>query len=363
MHKEPLIRVAKRDGMPLYQNILIRAVAIVLAMLLVVLFVHFTAGISAGTTISYMWEGVFGNSIYLRDTVFYTAKLLCIAVALAPAFKMRFWNCGAEGQVLAGGLATAVVMVYCGNLPAPLLYLVMFISALALAAIWGILPAVFKAKMGVNETLFTLMMNYVAIKLVDFFYNKWKGSASSLGKLNKGTKAGYLPDLFGSENSWLLLAVVILTIAVYFYLSKTKHGYEIAVVGESQRTAEYAGINVKTVTIRTMMISGIVCGICGFMTVAGHDHSISSSTTAGGYGFTAIIVAWLAKFNTGFMVLISLFVIFLERGTSHIADKCSGFDASASKIVIGLVLFFVIGSEFFINYKINLRSKHDKEVA
>ncbi|MDY5101943.1 MAG: ABC transporter permease [Agathobacter sp.] len=363
MHKEPLIRVAKRDGMPLYQNILIRAVAIVLAMLLVVLFVHFTAGISAGTTISYMWEGVFGNSIYLRDTVFYTAKLLCIAVALAPAFKMRFWNCGAEGQVLAGGLATAVVMVYCGNLPAPLLYLVMFISALALAAIWGILPAVFKAKMGVNETLFTLMMNYVAIKLVDFFYNKWKGSASSLGKLNKGTKAGYLPDLFGSENFWLLLAVVILTIAVYFYLSKTKHGYEIAVVGESQRTAEYAGINVKTVTIRTMMISGIICGICGFMTVAGHDHSISSSTTAGGYGFTAIIVAWLAKFNTGFMVLISLFVIFLERGTSHIADKCSGFDASASKIVIGLVLFFVIGSEFFINYKINLRSKHDKEVA
>ena len=363
MHKEPLIRVAKRDGMPLYQNILIRAVAIVLAMLLVVLFVHFTAGISAGTTISYMWEGVFGNSIYLRDTVFYTAKLLCIAVALAPAFKMRFWNCGAEGQVLAGGLATAVVMVYCGNLPAPLLYLVMFISALALAAIWGILPAVFKAKMGVNETLFTLMMNYVAIKLVDFFYNKWKGSASSLGKLNKGTKAGYLPDLFGSENSWLLLAVVILTIAVYFYLSKTKHGYEIAVVGESQRTAEYAGINVKTVTIRTMMISGIICGICGFMTVAGHDHSISSSTTAGGYGFTAIIVAWLAKFNTGVMVLISLFVIFLERGTSHIADKCSGFDASASKIVIGLVLFFVIGSEFFINYKINLRSKHDKEVA
>ena len=363
MHKEPLIRVAKRDGMPLYQNILIRAVAIVLAMLLVVLFVHFTAGISAGTTISYMCEGVFGNSIYLRDTVFYTAKLLCIAVALAPAFKMRFWNCGAEGQVLAGGLATAVVMVYCGNLPAPLLYLVMFISALALAAIWGILPAVFKAKMGVNETLFTLMMNYVAIKLVDFFYNKWKGSASSLGKLNKGTKAGYLPDLFGSENSWLLLAVVILTIAVYFYLSKTKHGYEIAVVGESQRTAEYAGINVKTVTIRTMMISGIICGICGFMTVAGHDHSISSSTTAGGYGFTAIIVAWLAKFNTGFMVLISLFVIFLERGTSHIADKCSGFDASASKIVIGLVLFFVIGSEFFINYKINLRSKHDKEVA
>lgn len=365
MHKEPAIRVTRRDGMPLYQNILIRAAAIVLAMIIVVLFVHFTAGLGAGTALSYMWEGVFGNSIYMRDTVFYAAKLLCIAVALAPAFKMRFWNCGAEGQVLSGGLATAIVMVYCGNLPAPLLYVLMLLAAMVLAVVWGVLPAVFKAKLGVNETLFTLMMNYVAIKLVDYFYNRWKGSASSLGKLNKGTKAGYLPDLFGSENSWLLLAVILLTVFVYLYLAKTKQGYEISVVGESERTAEYAGINVKTVIIRTMAISGAICGICGFMTVAGHDHSISSTTTAGGYGFTAIIVAWLAKFNTGLMVVISLFVIFLERGTSHIADKCSGsgFDASASKIVIGLVLFFVIGSEFFVNYKLNLRKKHKKEVA
>lgn len=112
-----------------------------------------------------------------------------------------------------------------------------------------------------------------------------------------------------------------------------------------------------------MLISGAVCGICGFLTVSGQDHSIASDSTAGGYGFTAIIVAWLAKFNTGLMVVISVFVIFLERGTSHVADKCSGFDASASKIVIGLVLFFVIGSEFFVNYKLNFRGKHDKEVA
>ena len=145
MNREPLIRVTKRDGMPLYKNILIRACSIVMAMLLVVFFVHLTAKISAGETLSYMWEGVFGNSIYMRDTVFYAAKLLCIAVALAPAFKMRFWNCGAEGQVLAGGLATAIVMVYCGNVPAPLLYLIMVISAIALAAVWAILPAIFKA--------------------------------------------------------------------------------------------------------------------------------------------------------------------------------------------------------------------------
>lgn len=363
MNREPWIRMSKKDHTPLYQNIIIRLAAIVIAMLLVVLFVDATAKIHPGQTIAYMWEGAFGNSIYLKDTLFYGAKLLCIAVALAPAFKMRFWNCGAEGQVLAGGLATAIVMVYCGNLPAPLLYLLMFVAAVVLAAVWGLFPAFFKARMGVNETLFTLMMNYVAIQLVDFFYNKWKGDASSLGKLNKGSKAGYLPKLLGSDDMWLVLAVILLTVAVYLYLARTKQGYEIAVVGESENTARYAGIEVGKVMIRTMLISGTVCGVCGFMTVAGHDHSISSATTAGGYGFTAIIVAWLAKFNTGRMALITLLIIFLERGTSHVADKCSGFDASACQIVIGIVLFFVIGSEFFTNYKLNFRRKNGKEAC
>lgn len=363
MNREPLIHVTQRTDMAMWKRVLIRAAAIILAMLVVVLFVRTTAGIGAMKTWSYMWEGAFGNSIYLKDTVFYAAKLLCIAVALAPAFKMRFWNIGAEGQVLAGGVATAIVMVYCGNLPAPLLFLIMFVSAVVLAAVWGLIPAIFKAKLGVNETLFTLMMNYVAIQFVNFFYNKWKGNASSLGKINKGTKAGYLPELFHYSDSWMIIAVVLLTVLVFLYLSKTKHGYEIAVVGESENTALYAGIDVKKVFIRTMLISGAICGICGFMTVAGHDHSVSSSTTAGGYGFTAIIVAWLAKFNTAVMVVISLFLIFLERGTDHVADKCPGFDNNASKIVIGIMLFFVIGSEFFIHYKLNFRRKNQKEVA
>lgn len=363
MHKKTFIHVAKRETAPLSLQVAARAAALAIALLCVMLFVRLTAEIGGGTMLFYMWEGAFGNSIYLRDTVFYTAKLLCIAVALAPAFKMRFWNCGAEGQVLAGGLATAIAMVYGGSLPAPVLYLLMFVSAVLFAAVFAVLPAFFKAHMGVNETLFTLMMNYVAIKLVDYFYNQWKGQASALGKLNKASRAGYLPELFGSENSWLLLAVLILTVVVYFYLSRTKQGYEIAVVGESERTAEYAGINVRRVIVRTMAISGAICGLCGFMTVAGHDHSIASATTAGGFGFTAIIVAWLGKFNTGYMVLISLFVIFLERGTAHIADKCSGFDASASKIVIGIMLLFLIGSEFFVNYRIKNGGRKHKEVA
>jgi len=187
---------------------------------------------------------------------------------------------------------------------------------------------------------------------VNYFYNKWRGAASALGKLNKGTKAGYLPALFGNKESLMILVVGILTILMYLYLNKTKQGYEIAVVGESVNTAKYAGMDVKKVVVRTMLISGAVCGVCGFMTVAGQDHSISSAS-AGGYGFTSIIVAWLAKFNTLVMVLISLFVVFLEKGTNHITDAYAGFDDSASRIVIGIMLFFVIGCEFFINYRLS----------
>ena len=359
MNREPLIRVTKRDGMPLYKNILIRACSIVMAMLLVVFFVHLTAKISAGETLSYMWEGVFGNSIYMRDTVFYAAKLLCIAVALAPAFKMRFWNCGAEGQVLAGGLATAIVMVYCGNVPAPLLYLIMVISAIALAAVWAILPAIFKAKMGVNETLFTLMMNYVATSIVACMTNILRGKASSLGKLNMSTQVGWFPQFLGQRYNINILIVVILMFVMFFYLKYSKQGYEITVVGESENTARYAGINVKWVTIRTMIISGAICGLVGFLIVAGRDQTIST-TSAGGNGFTAIIVAWLAKFNTFYMALISFLLIFLSKGAAEIASAYSLNDYAAS-IIEGVILFFILGSEFFINYKMIFRGSK-KEV-
>lgn len=356
--KEPLIRLSKKDNVSSLKAWGYRGIGLILGLIFVAVFMWLVIRMNPIDMYATMIEGAFGNSIYLSSTIIYSVKLLCISVALAPAFMMRFWNIGAEGQVLAGGLATAIVMVYLGtSLPAPLLFTVMFLAALAAGAVAGLIPAIFKAKFGTNETLFTLMMNYVVIKLVDFFYNKWMGQASSLGKLNRATKAGYLPQIFG--NSWALNAIIVLTLTVlmFIYLKKTKQGYEIAVVGESVNTARYAGINVNKVIIRTMLISGAVCGLSGFLTVAGQDHSISSSTTAGGYGFTAIIVAWLAKFNTLQMILISLFIVVLERGTNLISNSYDAFDSSASKIVIGIVLFFVIGAEFFVNYKINFRRK------
>ena len=343
--KEPFVRIIKRDGASIGNKVLIRALAIVLALVVDAIFIFAVTGLNPISVYGVMFNGTFMTSIRfswaLRDLV----TLLCIGIALAPAFKMKFWNIGAEGQVLAGGLATALVM---------------FLASIIAGGIWGLIPAVFKAYWNTNETLFTLMMNYVATSIVACMTNIMRGKASSLGKLNMSTQAGWFPQFFGQRYNINILVVFILMIVMYFYLKYSKQGYEITVVGESENTARYAGINVKRVTIRTMLISGAICGLAGFLVVAGRDQTISTSS-AGGQGFTAIIVAWLAKFNTFYMALISFLLVFLSRGAAEIASAYSLNDYAAS-IIEGVILFFILGSEFFINYKMVFRGSKQKEV-
>lgn len=353
--KEPLFRIVKRDGASMGSKILIRALAILLALVLDALFIFFVTGLNPFSVYVVMFKGTFGTGIRFSWAMRDLVSLLCIGIALAPAFKMKFWNIGAEGQVLIGGLMTALVMVYCGNkLPTPLLFLTMLVVSVAAGAVWGLIPAFFKAKWKTNETLFTLMMNYVATSFVACAVNIMRGKASSLGKLNMGTQAGWFPQLFGQRYNINILVVVVLTFAMFFYLKYTKQGYEISVVGESENTARYAGINVGKVIMRTMAISGAICGLCGFLIVAGRDQTISVQT-AGGNGFTAIIVAWLAKFNTFYMALISFLLIFLQKGAGEIASAY-GLNDYAASIITGIILFCILGSEFFINYRMIFRS-------
>ena len=203
------------------------------------------------------------------------------------------------------------------------------------------------------------MMNYVATSIVACMTNIMRGSASSLGTLNKATKAGWFPIFMGQRYNINIIVVVVLTFAMYAYLKYSKQGYEISVVGESENTARYAGINVRRVMVRTMLISGAICGLCGFLIVAGRDQTISTSS-AGGRGFTAIIVAWLAKFNTFTMALIAFLLVFLERGASEIASAYS-LNQYAADIITGVILFFILGSEFFINYRVVPRGLHKEE--
>lgn len=349
--REPLLRIAKREGTTMPQKIAVRAIAILLALVVDALFIFFVTGLNPLSVYGVMWSGTFANmtrfSWMLRDL----STLLCVGIALAPAFKMRFWNCGGEGQILIGGLTAALIMVYQGNnLPLPLLFAAMALGSIAAGALWGFIPAWFKSRWNTNETLFTLMMNYVATSIVACMTNIMRGQASSLGTLNKATKAGWFPVIMGQRYTINIIVVIVLTFVMYAYLRFSKQGYEISVVGESENTARYAGINVRRVTVRTMLISGAICGLCGFLIVAGKDQTISTAS-ANGRGFTAIIVAWLAKFNTFYMALISFLLVFLERGASEIASAYS-LNEYAADIITGIILFFILGSEFFINYRV-----------
>ena len=305
-----------------------------------------------------MFEGNFGTDRRLWAMLKELALLLCVSLAVTPAFKMKFWNIGAEGQTLAGALACAACMILLsGHIPSVLLIPVMLIASILAGLIWAIIPAYFKAKFNTNETLFTLMMNYIAMQLVSFCIVFWENpkNSNTVGVINPDSMLGWLPSVGGQKYAMCVIVVAVLTVLMYIYLRFSKQGYEISVVGESQNTARYVGINVKKVIIRTMSLSGALCGVAGFLIVSGVDHSITTSS-AGGMGFTAIMVSWLAKFNPIVMVLTTFLIVFLECGAGQIA---TAFDLnhSVADILTGIILFFIIGSEFFINYKIKFRSK------
>ena len=357
---EPLFHIAKRDGVVWWKAWLIRIIAVALALVasgIVTILLTHQNPLDVYKT---MIEGSFGTSRRFWNLLQNVAILLCIALAVTPAFKMRFWNLGAEGQVLVGGLATASCMIFLGNkLSTPLLIIVMALASMIAAAVWVLLPAIFKARWNANETLFTLMMNYIAMQLVAYFTNEWAVPKGS-GKLGI-IKNGWLPSIGRYTYLLNILIVAAITVFMFIYLKYSKHGYEIAVVGESEKTARYIGINVKKVIIRTMLVSGAVCGIAGLLLVAGTDHTLSRDTV-GGRGFTAVLVSWLAKFNPVFMVLTSFLIVFLEKGASRISEAFRLNDSFAD-IITGIIIFFIIGSEFFINYTIKFRVSSGREAS
>ena len=356
--KAQLFHIVKREPLAWYYALLIRAAAIVLALIVSAVVITLLTEKNPIEVYASMINGAFGSSLRIWSLLQNIAILLCVSLAVTPAFKMRFWNCGAEGQVLVGGLATVSVMMFLGDkLPTPVLFLVMLIASVLAGVIWAVLPAVTKALWNTNETLFTLMMNYVAIQLVAFFLKTFVKNGS--GVLSPMPQYG-LPLLFGKAYLLNIVIVAILTVLVYIYLKYTKQGYEISVVGQSENTAKYIGINVKKVIIRTLVVSGALCGIAGLLIVGATNHTISTDTV-GGRGFTAIMVSWLAKFNPIFMVFTTFLIVFLEKGSQQISTDFR-IPNAISDIVTGIILFFVIGCEFFLQYKI-VFAKSGKENA
>ena len=355
--KEPLIHITRRANIKWWKTWLIRLAAIALGFMVTGLIMLFVTGQNPLDVYVSMFKGNFstkGKIWVMLENLF---LLLGIAVAVTPAFKMKFWNIGAEGQVLVGVLASALCAYYIkDSIPEPLLLVVMLAASIASGAIWAVIPGIFKAKFNTNETLFTLMMNYIAIQLVSFVIKALVTSGSGVFPV---LTDGRLPKIY-NQYLFNIIIIAIITVVMFIYLKYMKHGYEIAVVGESHNTARYIGINVPKVIIRTTILSGVICGIIGFILIAGVGNNLSTNVVQG-RGFTAIIVSWMAKFNPLIMVLTSFLVVFVQRGMTQVSMDFRITSDAMQSIITGLIFFFIIGCEFFINYKINFRSSGKKE--
>jgi len=353
--REPLFHVVKRDDMPSWKAWVIRVATIVIAFFVVGLLSMAVSGKGLGETYNIMFSGVFGRLFEGRTTMLWKylqeiAVLLALALALTPAFKMKFWNCGAEGQALMGGLASIICMIELGpKLPTPVLMIVIVLTSILAGAIWGIIPAVFKALFNTNETLFTLMMNYIATQIIAYYVYIKGGGSNVINPVEYGN----FPTVGNNDYFVNIMIVAVVTVLMYIYLRFSKQGYEISVVGESQNTARYIGINVKKVIIRTMVISGALCGITGMLLVAGKDHSINVNSV-GGQGFTAILMSWLGQFNPFIMAVMTAIVVFLRIGVAKVADTAL-LNSSFSEIMVGLVILMLVGCEFFVNYSIKFK--------
>jgi len=288
-----------------------------------------------------MINGSFGSTYRIQQTIVYAVPLIITSLGIGIAFKMKFWNIGAEGQILIGAFCASYFALNYSWLPRPLLLLIMCLAGFSGGAVWGLIPALFKAKWDTNETIITLMMNYVALK--------WK-DPKSLGfpKIANFADQAILPKVLGIHIGWII--AVILAVMIYFFLNKSKKGFEIAVLGESMNTARYTGINIFRTIILAMILSGGICGLAGFIQASGVEQTLNKDLT-GGVGYTAIITAWLGGLKPHWIVLASLLFAVLIQGSSYI-QSAFGVSSASAQLLEAIVLFFVLGSEFFTRYKL-----------
>ena len=355
--KDPLFHIVRKDDVKAGRKIAVKIIALILAFLLASILLLASEGCNPITFLSSLFTGAFGSELSIWILLKDIAILLGLGLALLPAFKMKFWNTGADGQALIAALAAYMCLYFWHDkINSVLLVFICLFAAVAAGIIWAVIPAIFKAFWNTNETLFTLMMNYVAIQCVAIFVNKFAtGGSNTLPNIYEGS--------LGMIYEYLtpILIVAVLTALVAIYLKKTKHGFELSLVGESVNSAKYVGINVKKVIIRTLVVSGAICGLIGFILTNGLNHVVNT-TTLGGKGFTAIIVVWLADFNPYFMILSTFMIIFLQRGTAELLTNLGITNDSITSIVTSIFIFFIIGCTFFSRYTILFRRNEDGKI-
>lgn len=350
--REPLFYLTKRTEVRKRYAWTIRVGAFILSILVCAIASAALTGKTVGFFFKYLFNGTFGTTISIEMLFQEAAILLLVALAVTPCFKMRFWNIGGEGQVLMGALGCSVAVVFMGGKYSDSATIfVSLLLAFVFSISWAVIPAIFKAIWNTNETLLTLMMNYIAICLVEFFIKSVASSSTGTLTFNEGV----IQPMAGKPYILTIILAVVFTGLMWAYLKYSKHGYELTVVGESEKTSQYIGLNTKAVIIRTLVLCGALCGLIGFLLVSNINHSLGSATVRG-RGFTGLLVSWLAKFNPFAMALTAFLVVFISNGSSQVGNYAR-LGMSYPQVMTGIFFFFIIATEFFINYKIVFKVK------
>ncbi len=369
---EPPIHLSKRKPLTRMQSFLFYLAAIGLSLVLGGILVA-CMGVNPFLYYKTMVVGCFENAIYLRGFIRIVIPLAITALGIAYAFKMRFWNIGGNGQFIMGAIGATTVGLALGNTMPPIVVLPLaFLSGALFGGLYGLIPAVLKVKYNTNETLLTLMLNYIAFYILTYlkntmFFRRLSETGAVVRPDFKTLPQGaWQPEInfFGVDVDISILILFALVIFTWIYFSRSKQGFEISVVGDSKNTARYAGMNVNRVVLRTMFLSSAIIGIGGMLQATGSaaGHMLSDGITAN-VGFTGIIVAWLAKLNAFGVLIVACLLGLLQKGAS-VCESVFAISSSASDILEGIILFTILAADFFIRYKVSFqfgkKGKEDK---
>lgn len=351
------IKIEPRLQVPRWLPFATSVGSVIFALLLGALILKFVGGDPVDAYV-HIYNAAFGDIGVFSDTLVKASPLILTGLACALAFRMRLWNIGAEGQFFLGAFgATFIVQQVLPKDTSPWIFIpTMMVAGFAAGALWGFIPGYLKAKFGVNEIVTTLMLNYIAVFWNDFFiYGAWSDRGFQLTPVFPRT--AWLPRLADyaqtfPEFSGLTLHLglgfgLLATVAMWYLLTRTRWGYEIRLIGNSPNAAKYAGLNIVRNTIMVMMLSGGLAGLAGMAEVAGVVHRLQDKISPG-YGFTAIIIAWLAKLNPWAIIPVAVLFGGLLIGGREIQPS------GLAKMLQGIILFALIGSEVFNRYHIRI---------
>ena len=363
--------VVKRDQCPLWKKCCLYLGAVAVALLLGAV-VLLALGVDPVAYYTRMFTmGMIGNKIAYKTFENYLKVFVPLAltsVALSLAFKMRFWNIGGEAQFILGSIAAATVAFKAGPvLPEAVTLVLMCVAAMLVAGLYGVFVAALKVKFGTNETLMTLMLNYIALYVLIFIgetkadWNFFLDPESVRPVFASFTKLAAFPKIPLGEKFGLNICVILtilVGVLVYVYLKYTKQGYEIAVVGDSTGTAHYAGMKVNAIVLRTVFLSACLIGLAAAFKVG--SAGILSTTITGDVGWTGIVVAWLSHLNTLVIFVVSALISMLHYGSTVAAATFSQVDSSFANMLQGVILFLVLAADFFTRFRVVSAKKGGK---